>query len=93
MDRDNDNYHLKGGILPNAHPEAAPHQGEHYTVPHPPREDHINKPKSKSFSDAGWRGTPEIPSREGGDEEKDFMSKPPYWWKSEGNKFIPGYTT
>lgn len=39
--------------------------------------------------DTGWRGDPPVPSRDGGDGDIDFMSKPPYNWKSEGGKFEP----
>lgn len=92
MVKDDSDNHLQDTIRPNAHPEAALHQGGYYTIPNPLPEDHPHNQESRPFPDTGWCGTPEIPSREGGNEEEDFMSKPPYRWKSEENKFIPKYT-
>lgn len=80
-----DNDHVKA----NAHPDAEVHQGEHSSIPHPPPEDHHSKPSMKPIPETGWTGP--IPSQEGGDREEDFLNKPPYNWKSEGDKFVPKY--
>lgn len=82
-------------VQPNAHPESDVKRGEHSTIPHPPPEDH---PKNdpvvhKPIPDTGWRGQPSLPSQQGGTGETDFMNKPPYWWKSEGDKFKVKYVS
>lgn len=79
-----------GDVHANIHPEAKQHQGEHSNVPHPPPEDNQ---EHKAFPDTGWRGTPKIPSQDGGDGEQDFMNKPPYSWKSENDIFKVKYRT
>ncbi|KAI0710083.1 Mss4-like protein [Earliella scabrosa] len=79
-------------VHPNVHPEAHRSQpdGSHSDVHHPPPEDDpLLRPTNKSVPDTGWRGS--IPSQHGGDQEEDFMNKPPYHWKSEGNLFKPKY--
>jgi hypothetical protein len=78
-----------GPVKPNVHPEAPKHEGEHSTIPHPPPEDHP-KQEIKPAPETGWTGP--IPSQEGGDSEPDFLNKPPYTWKSEGDKFVAKYT-
>lgn len=78
-------------IRPNAHPEAELRQGEHSSIPHPPPEDHHENRKYKTIPDTGWRGQPDVPSKEGGDGEVNFLSKPPYTWKDELDLFEPKY--
>ncbi|KAI0091358.1 Mss4-like protein [Irpex rosettiformis] len=73
----------------NVHLEAPVHKREHSGIPHPPLEDHQPN-RFKPVPDTGWKGT--LPSQQGGDEEPDFLSKPPYTWKSEDDKFVPKYT-
>ena len=88
---------MSGKVQTNAHPEAHLPHGEHSIIPHPPPDDlhAYDKEASKAvpFPDTGWRGDPKIPSQEGGDSEKDFLNKPPYTWKSEGDLFKAKYTT
>ncbi|EKM57758.1 uncharacterized protein PHACADRAFT_90575 [Phanerochaete carnosa HHB-10118-sp] len=74
-------------VKPNAHPEAEVREGEHSTIPHPPPEDRHEKLRYKPTPDTGW--TAPIPSRQGGDTEHDFLTKPPYSWTSD--KFVPKY--
>ena len=78
-------------VKPNAHPEAPVHYGPHSRIPHPPPEDHPtrNTHETHEIPDTGWRG--ELPSRKGGTYEKDYMHKPPYEWKSEGDRFKAKY--
>ncbi|KAI0806318.1 Mss4-like protein [Irpex lacteus] len=66
------------------------HKGEHSNIPHPPPEDEHQPSHTKPIPDTGWKGL--LPSQKGGDDEPDFLNKPPYTWKSEGNKFVPKYT-
>ncbi|KAH9940995.1 Mss4-like protein [Amylocystis lapponica] len=80
-------------VEPNAHPDAPIHNGPQYTIPHPPPEDHAEPTRLKAHPDTGWRGQPPIPSREGGKGDPNFLHKPPYTWKSEGDLFKPKYTT
>ncbi len=82
---DND-QHVKS----NAHPDAPMHKGEHSGIPHPPPEDQHQPSHTKPIPDTGWKGP--LPSQKGGDDEPDFLNKPPYTWKSEGDKFVPKYT-
>lgn len=44
-------------------------------------------PGHKPAPETGWEG--EVPSRNGGDGEKDFLNKPPYRWTSD--KFVKKY--
>ena len=44
-------------------------------------------PGHKPAPETGWEG--EVPSRNGGDGEKDFRNKPPYKWSSD--KFVKKY--
>lgn len=78
----------------NAHPDSHLEETEHSVIPHPPTEDHHGDSDGhKDIPDTGWTGQPPIPSQEGGDYETDFMNKPPYFWKSEGDKFKKHYTS
>ncbi|KAI0682844.1 Mss4-like protein [Cytidiella melzeri] len=81
-----DDQHIKT----NVHPDAPMHKGEHFTIPHPPPQDQQQN-KSKPIPETGWNAP--VPSKDGGADEPDFMNKPPYTWKSEGNKFVAAYTT
>ncbi|KAF7971010.1 hypothetical protein HWV62_22277 [Athelia sp. TMB] len=74
-------------IQPNAHPDRKTTQGEHSAIHHPPDAD---APR-KAFPDTGWDGP--IPSADGGEEEADYMHKPPYHWESVGAKFAAKYTS
>lgn len=56
-------------------------------IPQPPPG--LKESMKKDFPDTGWEG--DLPSKEGGDYEKDFMNKPPYFWKSD--KFEVTYTS
>ncbi|KAG1733594.1 Mss4-like protein [Suillus paluster] len=71
-------------LTTNAHPESQAKTGPHSSIYHPPPEDHTHHQDhpsdKKSIPDTGWRGSPPIPSSNGGDSEKDWMSKPPYNW-------------
>ncbi|KAI0346557.1 hypothetical protein BDW22DRAFT_1322973 [Trametopsis cervina] len=75
-------------VQPNAHPSAPIHTGPHSTIPHPPPED-ARGGHTKPIPDTGWVGP--VPSRDGGDGEEDFLSKPPYGWTSEGGLFVAKY--
>ncbi|EIM91012.1 uncharacterized protein STEHIDRAFT_49041 [Stereum hirsutum FP-91666 SS1] len=75
----------------NAHPGYYHEETEHSVIPHPPDEE--QKSGHEDFPDTGWRGQPPTPSQDGGDSEKDFMHKPPYLWKSDGDKFEKHYTS
>ncbi|TFY80661.1 hypothetical protein EWM64_g3354 [Hericium alpestre] len=84
-------------IHPQAHPDSIiePGTGEANIV-HPPPQDHpaLNVPNNqRPIPDTGWRGQPSVPSSAGGDSEKNFMRKPPYFWKGEPGMFIPKYTS
>ncbi|KAI0077896.1 hypothetical protein K474DRAFT_1661129 [Panus rudis PR-1116 ss-1] len=87
----NDDNQVKPTVKPNAHPDAELHQGEHSIIPHPPPDEHPQNKAYKPFPDTGWTGTPDIPSKDGGYSEEDFLHKPPYEWRSEGDKFVPKY--
>jgi hypothetical protein len=76
-------------VKANVHPDAPIHKGEHSTIPHPPPQDQ-ERNRMKPVPDTGWKAP--LPSKDGGDKEPDFLNKPPYSWKSEGNKFVPKYT-
>ncbi|KZT29905.1 hypothetical protein NEOLEDRAFT_1153756 [Neolentinus lepideus HHB14362 ss-1] len=80
-------------VHPNPHGEFK--SGEHSAIPHPPPEDDPGQHTElqKPWPDTGWRGEPNIPSQKGGDYEPDFMNKPPYFWKPEGDKFEARYTS
>ncbi|KAJ3554538.1 hypothetical protein NM688_g3051 [Phlebia brevispora] len=78
-------------VQPNAHPEAELLQGEYSAIPHPPPEDQHEKAHMKPIPDTGWRGNPAVPSNHGGDEEADFLNKPPYTWQSTGDLFKVKY--
>lgn len=84
-------------IRPNAHPESELKKGEHSMIPHPPPEDYhahgFSHEDIKPTPDTGWRGQPDVPSQEGGDYEADFLNKPPYDWRSEGDLFKAKYTS
>lgn len=73
------------GIDKEHSPDIAPDQ-DPANVPKP-TEVHVTEKKSPP--DTGWPY--DVPSKEGGDGEPDFMHKPPYFWKSEGDKFKPTY--
>lgn len=74
-------------VQANAHPDRIVHPGENSDIHHPPP---TEGPKpEKEVPDTGWRGP--IPSEQGGTEEKDYMNKPPYNWKSKDDKFVPKY--
>ena len=88
VDLDGDNQ-----VKVNIHPGAELHQGEHSLIPHPPPEDHHDNRDYKTIPDTGWRGKSDVPSEGGGDGEDNFVNKPPYTWKSEGNLFKPKYYT
>ncbi|EJF64593.1 hypothetical protein DICSQDRAFT_144357 [Dichomitus squalens LYAD-421 SS1] len=79
-----------GYVKPNAHPEAPktnPREREHSDIYHPPADNGPSKAGASKtqFPETGWNGP--IPSQSGGDKEQDFMNKPPYFWKSEGDRF------
>ncbi|KAG1804762.1 Mss4-like protein [Suillus plorans] len=57
---------------PESQTKTRPYSCFHH---HPDRSD-----DKKPIPDTGWRGSPPIPSSDGGDSEKDWMSKPPYNW-------------
>lgn len=79
-------------VVANAHSASDSHPGEHSAIHHPPPEDHTKaNPAEKEIPDTGWIGRPAIPSEKGGEEEEDFLNKPPYTWKSEGDKFVRKY--
>ncbi|GAA95032.1 hypothetical protein E5Q_01687 [Mixia osmundae IAM 14324] len=74
-----------------------PSANRHHSV-----QDALDKSKDKDLPDGenaltdigtGWEGSPDIPSKDGGDSETDFMSKPPYKWESTGDKFKVKYTS
>ncbi|KDQ57221.1 hypothetical protein JAAARDRAFT_688731 [Jaapia argillacea MUCL 33604] len=83
------------------HATSHTYQGPHSSIPHPPPQDHHDPaiheshPDSnkKPIPDTGWRGSPPIPSQDGGDYELDYLNKPPYKWDSDGGKFIVKYTS
>ncbi|EGO24316.1 hypothetical protein SERLADRAFT_467412 [Serpula lacrymans var. lacrymans S7.9] len=77
-------------IVANAHPDRKIAEGQHSDIHHPPPQDHTEDPQaSKDIPETGWTG--EIPSKNGGDYEKNWMHQPPYQWKSEGDKFKTNY--
>ncbi|KAH9838371.1 Mss4-like protein [Rhodofomes roseus] len=80
-----------GRVRPNVHPEAPVHKGSQSHIPHPPPEDHPKRDtyQTHEIADTGWRG--ELPSKQGGTYEKDYMHKPPYEWKGEDDLFKPKY--
>ncbi|KAL0950228.1 hypothetical protein HGRIS_010215 [Hohenbuehelia grisea] len=46
----------------------------------------------KPTPDTGWRGSPAVPSSQGGDAEVDFIHKPPYdWMPSNKDLFVPRF--
>jgi len=63
-----------------AHTESETKAGTDYSIHAPPKD---NTQSSSLIPDTGWRGSPPIPSYEGGDFEVDWMSKPPYNWMPE----------
>ncbi|KAG2140132.1 Mss4-like protein [Suillus clintonianus] len=67
-------------LATDAHTESQTKTGPHSSIHHTPPEDHTHQADKKSIPDTGWRGSPPIPSSDGGDSEKDWMSKPPYNW-------------
>ncbi|KAG1887321.1 Mss4-like protein [Suillus subluteus] len=71
-------------LATNVHPESQTKTRPHSSFRHPSPEDHTHQADysgdKKSIPDTGWRGSPPIPSSDGGDSEKDWMSKPPYNW-------------
>ncbi len=85
--------HSEQRIKPNVHPEGDVHQGKFSAIPHPLPEDHHARPQFKPIPDTGWKGQPSVPSQSGGSDEVDFLNKPPYFWKSEGDKFQAKYVT
>ncbi|KAI0951087.1 hypothetical protein AcW1_008222 [Taiwanofungus camphoratus] len=87
--------HLDHNVQPNVHPHVPVDEGEQTSMPHPPPEDHLhnNPVVRKPIPDTGWWGQPPIPSKDGGTLERDFIHKPPYVWKSEGDLFVPKYTS
>lgn len=75
-------------IETNADPEHKCTDGEHSTIYHPPaHNDTDQQGGQKPIPDTGWAGP--IPSADGGEDEEDYMNKPPYHWTSE--KFVPKY--
>lgn len=82
-------------LTTNAHPESQTKSAANYPIHRHSPEDHTQQNHSsdeKSIPDTGWRGSPPIPSSDGGDYEKDWMSKPPYNWiparGSDGEEFF-----
>jgi hypothetical protein len=71
------NVHLESQI------KTGPHYYSHHSSPrdHTHQVDHLTG--KKSIPNTGWHGSPPIPSSDGGDSEKDWMSKPPYNWSPE----------
>ncbi|KAG2133630.1 uncharacterized protein EDB93DRAFT_1242781 [Suillus bovinus] len=67
----------------NVHPESQTKAQPHSCFHRPSPEGHVqraDRSPGKSIPDTGWRGSPPIPSSDGGDSEKDWISKPPYNW-------------
>jgi len=73
-------------VQPNVHPERKTTQGEHSEIHHPLDADQDDK---KPIPDTGWKGP--VPSANGGEDEEDYMNKPPYHWESD--KFVAKYTS
>ncbi|KAI0784193.1 hypothetical protein C8Q75DRAFT_800553 [Abortiporus biennis] len=65
-------------IHPNVHPESKSCKGELSSIPHPPPADQHETQHKKPIPDTGWRGSPDIPSKDGGHYEIDFMHKLPH---------------
>ncbi|GJE96560.1 hypothetical protein PsYK624_127570 [Phanerochaete sordida] len=81
--------HELSRVTANAHPQLDSREDEHSSTQHPPPEDHPAKSKSKPIPDTDWPGP--VPSKQGGDTERDFLNKPPYNWTSD--EFAPKYVS